>query len=42
MVKPLKTDILEIESLEMFERLVNRDKTSYDLDMMVMPGTLED
>lgn len=26
----------------MFERLINRDSKSYDLDMMVMPGTLED
>lgn len=37
-----KRDILDIETLEMFERLVNRDVKSYDLDMMVMPGTLED
>ena len=35
-------DILNIETLEMFERLVNLDSTSYDIDMMVMPGTLED
>ncbi len=26
----------------MFERLINRDEKRYDLDMMVMPGTLED
>lgn len=26
----------------MFERLINRDSKRYDLDMMVMPGTLED
>lgn len=37
-----KKDILSIETLEMFERLVNRDEKSYSIDMMVMPGTLED
>ncbi len=37
-----KKDILNISSLEMFERLINRDEKQYDLDMMVMPGTLED
>lgn len=37
-----KGEILNIESLEMFERLINRDIKSYDTDMMVMPGTLED
>lgn len=26
----------------MFERLINRDDKRYDIDMMVMPGTLED
>jgi AraC-like DNA-binding protein len=26
----------------MFERLINRDSKRYDIDMMVMPGTLED
>ncbi len=26
----------------MFERLINRDARSYDIDMMLMPGTLED
>ncbi len=26
----------------MFERLINRDSKSYDIDMMLMPGTLED
>lgn len=35
-------EILNIASLEMFERLINRDSTAYDLNMMVMPGTLED
>ncbi|MBL7929490.1 MAG: helix-turn-helix transcriptional regulator [Bacteroidia bacterium] len=37
-----KKEILHISSLEMFERLINRDEKRYDLDMMVMPGTLED
>ncbi|MFI5171497.1 MAG: helix-turn-helix domain-containing protein [Chitinophagales bacterium] len=35
-------DILNISTLEMFERLINRDSKSYAVDMMVMPGTLED
>ncbi len=37
-----KKEILNIRSLEMFERLINRDSKRYDLDLMVMPGTLED
>ena len=37
-----KSDILNIETLEKFERLINRDFKPYDLDMLVMPGTLED
>jgi len=37
-----KKEILSIVTLEMFERLINRDSRRYDLDMMVMPGTLED
>lgn len=37
-----KKEILNIETLEMFERLINRDLKPYDIDMMVMPGTLED
>lgn len=37
-----KTDILNIENLAAFEKLVNRDKRHYDIDMMVMPGTLQD
>lgn len=37
-----KKDILNIETLEMFERLINLDSKPYDIDMMVMPGTLED
>lgn len=35
-------DILNIESLEKFERVINRDELPYDINMMVMPGTLED
>lgn len=37
-----KKDILIIENLAAFEKLVNRDNRTYDIDMMVMPGTLED
>lgn len=37
-----KKEILNIETLEMFERLINLDSNPYALDMMVMPGTLED
>lgn len=37
-----KKDILNIETLEMFERLINLDSKPYDIGMMVMPGTLED
>lgn len=37
-----KKEILKIESLEMFERLINRDSKTYDIDLLVMPGTLED
>lgn len=35
-------EILNIETLEMFERLINLDTKPYALDMLVMPGTLED
>ena len=35
-------DILIIENLADFEKVVNKDKGRYELDMMVMPGTLED
>ncbi len=35
-------NILTIESLEKFERLINRDFKPYDINLMVMPGTLED
>lgn len=39
---PKKKEILEIETLEKFERLINRDEKPYDIDLLVMPGTLED
>lgn len=35
-------EVLNIKTLEMFERLINHDTTPYDTEMMVMPGTLED
>lgn len=35
-------DILVIENLADFEKKVNRDSRPYDINMMVMPGTLED
>lgn len=35
-------DILNIDTLEKFERLINLDLKPYDIDLMVMPGTLED
>ena len=37
-----KKDILEIRDLATFERVINRDSKPYDIDMMVMPGTLQD
>ena len=37
-----KKEILVIKNLAAFEKLVNRDDRLYDLNMMVMPGTLED
>jgi len=37
-----KKDILIIENLEQFEREINRDKKPYDINIMVMPGTIED
>lgn len=37
-----KKDILEIKDLAAFEKLINRDSKPYDINMMVMPGTLED
>ena len=35
-------DILLIKDLAAFEKLINRDGRPYDIDLMVMPGTLED
>ena len=35
-------DILIIETLAEFEKKINRDYQPYDINMMVMPGTLED
>ncbi len=35
-------DILIIESLADFEKKINRDDRPYDINMMLMPGTLED
>lgn len=35
-------DILIIENLADFEKKINRDARPYDINMMVMPGTLED
>src|SRR5690242_17334971 len=35
-------EILFIENLADFEKKINRDQRSYDINMMVMPGTLED
>ncbi|HVO74113.1 MAG TPA: helix-turn-helix domain-containing protein [Ignavibacteriaceae bacterium] len=37
-----KKDILIIENLAAFEKLINRDNSPYDIDLMVMPGTLEE
>ncbi len=37
-----KKDIIIIENLADFEKVINRDQRPYDINMMVMPGTLED
>lgn len=37
-----KKEIIIIENLAEFEKVINRDHGRYDIDMMVMPGTLED
>ncbi|MBK9569921.1 MAG: AraC family transcriptional regulator [Chitinophagaceae bacterium] len=37
-----KKDILIIENLADFEKKINRDNHPYDINLMVMPGTLED
>lgn len=38
----MKKNILVIENLAAFEKIINRDNRPYDINMMVMPGTLED
>ena len=38
----MSKDILIIDNLADFEKKVNRDSRPYDINMMVMPGTLED
>jgi AraC family transcriptional regulator, transcriptional activator of pobA len=38
----IKKDILIVENLAAFEKLINRDQKPYDINLMVMPGTLED
>ena len=35
-------DILIIQNLADFEKKINRDERPYDINLMVMPGTLED
>jgi AraC-like DNA-binding protein len=37
-----KKEILIIKDLAEFEKVINRDNKPYDINMMVMPGTLED
>jgi len=37
-----RKDILIIENLADFEKKINKDDRPYDINMMVMPGTLED
>lgn len=37
-----RKDILVIKDLATFEKIINRDNHPYDINMMVMPGTLED
>ena len=41
-VKLRNKDILIIENLADFEKKINRDGRPYDINMMVMPGSLED
>ena len=35
-------DVLLIDNLAAFEKLISKDKRPYDINMMVMPVTLED
>ncbi len=37
-----KKDILIVQNLAAFEKLINKDNRPYDINMMVMPGTLQD
>lgn len=37
-----RKDIIIIENLAEFEKVINRDQRRYDINMMVMPGSLED
>lgn len=37
-----RKEIINIETLEKFERLINLNPAPFDIDLMVMPGTLED
>jgi len=38
----MRKDILIIDNLAAFEKIINRDNHPYDINMMVMPGTLEE
>ncbi len=38
----MKKEIIIIENLAAFEKLINKDERPYDINMMVMPGTLQD
>ncbi|MFO7524570.1 MAG: helix-turn-helix domain-containing protein [Ignavibacteriaceae bacterium] len=42
MVKKKEKEILIIKDLATFEKIINKDDKPYDINMMVMPGTLED
>ena len=35
-------EVLIIQNLADFEKKINRDQRAYDINLMVMPGTLED
>lgn len=37
-----KKDVLIIDNLAAYENLINRDHGAYDINMMVMPGTIQD
>src|SRR4051812_6770973 len=42
MLMIMKKEVLIIKNLAAFEKLINRDNRPYDINMMVMPGTLQD